>query len=157
MKTTATLAFCRGNEAGSAASSGSGAGQKLYTLAQLQAAGKETAQRLKDVGSTIQRELEDLSDRIPVVVRAIWGKHSEAVVDALKQQQALATRLIRQWEMAEHRLIAVANSLSVSSSGQVRCLHLCDWWAWSLCAKTLGSVVHFVFYWKQKPLQASVY
>ena len=52
-------------------------------------------------------------------VRAIWGKQSEAVVDALKQQKQLATRLIQQWEMAEHRLIAVANSLSVSSSGQV--------------------------------------
>jgi hypothetical protein len=115
----ALLGLCRVNEAASSAGGGS-AGQNLYTLAQLQAAGKETAKKLKDVGNTIQRELEDLSDRIPVVVRAIWGKHSEAVVDALKQQQQLATRLIRQWEVAEHRLIAVANSLSVSSSGQVR-------------------------------------
>lgn len=67
----------------------------------------------------IQNEIESLSDRIPVVVRAIWGRHSEAVVDALKQHKQLAAKLIHQWEVAEHRLIAVANSLSASSSGQV--------------------------------------
>lgn len=105
----------------SGANSGSG---NLYTLAQLQTAGRETAQRLKDVA----QELVDLSDRIPLVVRAIWGRHSETVVDALKQQQQLAARLIRQWEMAEHRLIAVANSLSVSASGQVRLPALGDGW-----------------------------
>lgn len=68
----------------------------------------------------IEQELHDLTDRIPIVVRAIWGEKSKAVVDALKQQQQLATRLIQQWEAAELRLIAVANSLSVSTSGQVR-------------------------------------
>jgi hypothetical protein len=110
------LRWCR-NAAPSEASAGAG---NLYTLAQLQAASKQAGKKLADVSHTIQQELQELQDRIPVVVRAIWGKHCESVVDALKQQQQLAGRLIRQWEMAEHRLIAVANSLSVSSSGQVR-------------------------------------
>lgn len=108
--------------AGGAGGSGGSGGQhkSLYTLAQLQAASRDAAAQLRHTAAQLQQELEQMADRIPLLVRAIWGKQSVAVVDALKQQRQLAARLIRQWEAAEHRLIAVANSLSVSSSGQVR-------------------------------------
>ncbi len=54
-------------------------------------------------------------------MRAIWGAQSEAVVGSLRQhRQAAARRLIAQWEEAEHRLVAVANSLATLQNGQVR-------------------------------------
>lgn len=62
-----------------------------------------------------------LQARIPLLVRSIWGAQSEAVVGALRQhRQAAARRLIAQWEEAEHRLVAVANSLATLQNGQVR-------------------------------------
>lgn len=65
--------------------------------------------------------MEELQHRIPLLVRSIWGHHSEAVVAALRTRQAAAARrLIAQWEEAEHRLVAVANSLTTLQTGQVR-------------------------------------
>ena len=65
-------------------------------------------------------DLACLQARIPLLVRSIWGQQSEAVVGALRQRRATAQRLIAQWEEAEHRLVAVANSLATLQNGQVR-------------------------------------
>jgi aarF domain-containing kinase len=63
------------------------------------------------------RRLAEL-DQIPRLVRDIWGRHSEALVGELRQQRHAARALIRRWEDAEHRLIAVANSLATLQAGQ---------------------------------------
>lgn len=76
-------------------------------------------QRLSEVGERLTADLADLQAAIPVLVRSIWGAQSEAVVGALRQRQAAARRLIAQWEEAEHRLVAVANSLATLQNGQV--------------------------------------
>lgn len=45
--------------------------------------------------------------RIPLLVRSIWGARSEVVVGALRQRQAdAARRLIREWEEAEVSTLA---------------------------------------------------
>ncbi|KAL4448975.1 hypothetical protein ABPG77_007692 [Micractinium sp. CCAP 211/92] len=91
----------------------------LYTLAQLEAASRQGLRELKAVGESIAADLADLQARIPLLVRAIWGAQSEAVVGSLRQhRQAAARRLIAQWEEAEHRLVAVANSLATLQNGQ---------------------------------------
>lgn len=80
----------------------------------------QSLQRLSEVGGSLKADLADLEKRIPLLVRSIWGKHSEAVVGALKQRQVAAQRLLREWEEAEGRLVAVANSLATLQTGQVR-------------------------------------
>lgn len=64
---------------------------------------------------SIQKIQADLRGTIPVIVRSIWGPQSERIIEAVHQQRHLATHLIRRWETAEHRLIAVANSLTIAS------------------------------------------
>lgn len=86
----------------------------LYTMAQLQAASVQAATQ----GVRRLKELGDLSERIPLLVSSIWGRQSVLVVRALREQRCLAAKLIRRWEDAEGRLIAMANSLSISQSGQ---------------------------------------
>jgi aarF domain-containing kinase len=93
-------------------------GSSLYTLAQLERASQQGLARLSELGVSLQADLADLQQRIPLLVRSIWGKHSEAVVGALRQRQAAAARLIARWEEAEHRLVAVANSLATLQNGQ---------------------------------------
>ena len=90
----------------------------LYTLAQLEVASKQSIAKLQELQHSIQADLHDLQHRIPLLVRSIWGKHSESVVAALRQRQAVAQRLIQRWEEAEHRLVAVANSLTTQQTGQ---------------------------------------
>jgi hypothetical protein len=75
----------------------------------------EAARKIKD----LKHEFDELGSRIPPLVREIWGKRSEQLVASLGPREAVLQKLIKEWEDAEHRLIAVANSL-VSTSGQVR-------------------------------------
>ncbi|PSC73099.1 putative serine threonine-kinase abkC [Micractinium conductrix] len=90
----------------------------LYTLAQLETASRQGLQRLSAAAESLQADLACLQARIPLLVRSIWGQQSEAVVGALRQRRATAQRLIAQWEEAEHRLVAVANSLATLQNGQ---------------------------------------
>ena len=61
----------------------------LYTLAQLEVASKQSIAKLQELQHSIQADLHDLQHRIPLLVRSIWGKHSESVVAALRQRQAV--------------------------------------------------------------------
>ncbi|KAK2080009.1 hypothetical protein QBZ16_002404 [Prototheca wickerhamii] len=79
-----------------------------------------TAQLSLKSGSTtaaaehgVGRDLE----RIPDLVRDIWGRHSESVLARLRDHGLCVRQLVQRWEAAELRLIAVANSLA-SHSGQ---------------------------------------
>lgn len=100
------------------AASGGTLACKVYTLAQLQAAGRETAQSLARASESLQAEVVDLYRRVPAICKSIWGRQSEQLVEALRERHLLANKLIAQWEEAEHRLIAVANSLVSSANGQ---------------------------------------
>ncbi|RMZ57220.1 hypothetical protein APUTEX25_004054 [Auxenochlorella protothecoides] len=62
------------------------------------------------------RSVADL-EQVPTLVRSIWGRGCEGVLAGLRPGQAAARQLVRRWEDAELRLIAVANSLA-SKSGQ---------------------------------------
>jgi aarF domain-containing kinase len=66
--------------------------------------------------AAFQAELHDLRNQIPLIVRSIWGRHTETAVNALRQPGA--RRLIESWKDAEQRLIAVANSLTTLHAGQ---------------------------------------
>jgi aarF domain-containing kinase len=59
-----------------------------------------------------------MRESIPLLVRSIWGAHSGAIISTMRQRQANVSRLITQWQDAEHRLIAVANSLTHLQTGQ---------------------------------------
>jgi len=80
-------------------------GPNITTLAELHLAGKKSIQKIQ----------ADLRGTIPVIVRSIWGPQSERIIEAVQQHRQVATHLIRRWETAEHRLIAVANSLTIAS------------------------------------------
>lgn len=64
------------------------------------------------------RLLQGMKAQIPPLVREIWGKQSEILLSKLREQQVMTGRLIRGWQDAEHRLIAVANSLTTLKAGQ---------------------------------------
>ena len=104
----------------------------LYTLAQLEAASKQGLQRLSEAGECLKAELADLQLRIPLLVRSIWGAQSEAVVGALRESRvATARRRIVRWEEAEHRLVAVANSLATLQNnlkGEKRFFKVVSWY-----------------------------
>lgn len=74
--------------------------------------------RLRHAHNVLATEIHDLRAKIPILVRSIWGNHSEAILEKVRQRQASVSRLLRQWEDAEHRLIAVANSLTTLKTGQ---------------------------------------
>ena len=74
--------------------------------------------RLRHAHNVLATEISDLRAKIPILVRSIWGNHSEAILEKVRQRQASVSRLLRQWEDAEHRLIAVANSLTTLKTGQ---------------------------------------
>lgn len=90
----------------------------LTTFAQLQAEAREGVRRLKDAHHNLQSELQELREGIPLLVRSIWGAHCDAVLTTMRQRQANVSRLIRNWQDAEQRLIAVANSLTFVQTGQ---------------------------------------
>lgn len=55
--------------------------------------------------------------RIPLLVRSIWGARSEVVVGALRQRQAdAARRLIREWEEAEVSTLVARLPVSFATS-----------------------------------------
>lgn len=117
MQSMLTLSRCL-RRSGALREGAADAQNALHTFAHLQAGAKEGVRKLKDASSSLKAELHDLQSQIPLLVRSIWGKHSEGIVAALRQRQQSAARLIRQWEDAEHRLIAVANSLTTLKTGQ---------------------------------------
>lgn len=79
---------------------------------------QEGVRRLRHAHNALATEIHDLRAKIPLLVRSIWGNHSEAILEKLRQRQVSVSRLLRQWEDAEHRLIAVANSLTTLKTGQ---------------------------------------
>jgi hypothetical protein len=91
-------------------------------MAQLERASQLGLRQLSELKANLQgltADLADLQHRVPLLVRSIWGKQSEAVLDALRERRITAHRLIARWEEAEHRLVAVANSLATLQNGQV--------------------------------------
>jgi aarF domain-containing kinase len=90
----------------------------LGTFAQLQAEARAGVLKLKVAHTSLQTEFQELRDSIPLLVKSIWGAHSGALLSTMRQRQANVSRLIHQWQDAEHRLIAVANSLTHLQTGQ---------------------------------------
>lgn len=74
--------------------------------------------RIRVAHSSLQAELHELRESVPLLVRSIWGAHCDAVVTTMRRRQASVARLLRDWQDAEHRLIAVANSLTSLQTGQ---------------------------------------
>lgn len=74
--------------------------------------------RLKEARTSLQTELQEMRETIPLLVGSIWGAHAGAILSTMRQRQVNVSRLINQWQDAEHRLIAVANSLTHLQTGQ---------------------------------------
>ena len=88
-----TTLFCSSAAAAAAAAApsfSSSSSSSLHALAQLEAASQQGLQRLHLLGHALQAEAAELTARIPHLVRAIWGRHSEAVVATLRQRRAAA-------------------------------------------------------------------
>ncbi|KAI3430417.1 hypothetical protein D9Q98_005012 [Chlorella vulgaris] len=112
---------CEAAASRAAASGESLSASSLYAMAQLERASQLGLRQLSELKASLQgltADLADLQHRVPLLVRSIWGKQSEAVLDALRERRITAHRLIARWEEAEHRLVAVANSLATLQNGQ---------------------------------------
>jgi aarF domain-containing kinase len=90
----------------------------LSTFAQLQAEARAGVLKLKEARTCLQTEFQEMRESIPLLVRSIWGAHATALMTTMRQRQANVSRLIIQWQDAEHRMIAVANSLTHLQTGQ---------------------------------------
>ncbi|KAL4514181.1 hypothetical protein Ndes2437B_g04166 [Nannochloris sp. 'desiccata'] len=90
----------------------------LGTFAQLQAEARAGVLKLREAHMCLQTEFQEMRESIPLLVRSIWGAHATALMTTMRQRQANVSRLIIQWQDAEHRLIAVANSLTHLQTGQ---------------------------------------
>jgi len=90
----------------------------LKTFAQLQAEARAGVLKFKEARMSLKSELQEMRESIPLLVKSIWGAHATALMTTMRQRQANVSRLITQWQDAEHRLIAVANSLTHLQTGQ---------------------------------------
>ena len=74
---------------------------------------------LLNAHNALRYEIREMQNQIPTLIRIIRGKYSDSIVAGLQRHRTQAARrLLSEWQDAEQRLIAVANSLSNVQAGQ---------------------------------------